>query len=223
MNERRRLEGELSSAIGELDLARGAQREAQDRADRLQNEVNRLYDELRQEQENYKHAENLRKQLEVELRELTVKLEEAEAWAQREGKKAVARLTQRVRELEAELEIEQRNHRSADAAWRKADRQLKEALSAAEEDRRVVVELQGLVDTLQVRNRQFKKQLEEAEEATNISLGKYRKLQAELEDAEHRADVAEKNASIMRSRRHSMSVGRDHVRETVSHVRVVRI
>ncbi len=60
-------------------------------------QVNRLTEELRQEQDNYKNAESLRKQLEVEIREITVRLEEAEAYAQKEGKRLVAKLQARVR------------------------------------------------------------------------------------------------------------------------------
>lgn len=50
-------------------------------------------------QENYKNADSLRKQLEIEIREITVRLEEAEAFAQREGKRLVAKLQSRVSHL----------------------------------------------------------------------------------------------------------------------------
>ena len=80
----------------DLDEALNARRAAEDRADRLQSENNRLNDELRGEQENYRNAESLRKQLEVEIREITVRLEEAEQFAQREGKRMVAKLQARV-------------------------------------------------------------------------------------------------------------------------------
>ena len=73
-----------------------ARRAAEDRADRLGAENARLNDELRGEQENYRNAEALRKQLEVEIREITVRLEEAEQFAQREGKRMVAKLQARV-------------------------------------------------------------------------------------------------------------------------------
>lgn len=73
-----------------------ARRASDERADRLANENSRLAEELRQEQENYKNAEALRKQLEIEIREITVRLEEAEAFAQREGKRMVAKLNARV-------------------------------------------------------------------------------------------------------------------------------
>ena len=80
----------------DLDESHNARRAAEERADRLQLEVARLTDELRQEQDNYKHADALRKQLEVEIREITVRLEEAEAFAQKEGKRIIAKLQARV-------------------------------------------------------------------------------------------------------------------------------
>ena len=96
-NDKRRLEADLAAMHGDLDEAMNARRAAEERADRLGNEANRLTEELRQEQENYKNAESLRKSLEVEIREITVRLEEAEAFAQREGKRLVAKLQARVR------------------------------------------------------------------------------------------------------------------------------
>ena len=81
---------------GDLDEALNARRAAEERADRLAGENSRLAEELRQEQDNYKNAESLRKQLEIEIREITVRLEEAEAFAQREGKRMVAKLQARV-------------------------------------------------------------------------------------------------------------------------------
>lgn len=94
--DKRRMESDIAAMQADLDEALNARRNAEDRADRLQMEVNRLMEELRQEQENYKNAEGLRKQLEIEIREITVRLEEAEAFAQREGKRMVAKLQARV-------------------------------------------------------------------------------------------------------------------------------
>ena len=94
--DRRRYETDLASLHAEAEEATRYRREAEDRADRLQIEVNRLIEELRREQDNYKSAENVRKQLEVEIREISVRLEEAESFAQREGKRLVAKLQSRV-------------------------------------------------------------------------------------------------------------------------------
>lgn len=94
--DKRRMEADMSAMHADLDDAVNGRRAADERADRLANELARLQDELRQEQDNYKNAESLRKQLEIEIREITVRLEEAEAFAQREGKRMVAKLQARV-------------------------------------------------------------------------------------------------------------------------------
>lgn len=46
------------------------------------------------------------------------------------------------------------------------------------------------------------------EEVANITMNKYRKAQALIDEAEHRADAAEKNLSAVRRSR-SMSVSRE--------------
>lgn len=96
INDKRRMEQDISAMQTDLDEALNAQRAAEERAERLYNENKRLSDELRQEQENYKNAESLRKQLEIEIREITLRLEEAEAFALREGKRQIAKLQARV-------------------------------------------------------------------------------------------------------------------------------
>ena len=94
--DKRRMEGDITAMQADLDEALNGRRGAEERADRLNNELYRVTEELRQEQENYKNAESLRKQLEIEIREITVRLEEAEAFAQKEGKRMVAKLQARV-------------------------------------------------------------------------------------------------------------------------------
>lgn len=94
--DKRRLEADVLSLQAAHDEAVNGRRAAEERADRLQLEVNRLFEELRQEQDNFKKADGIRKALEVEIREITVRLEEAEAFAQKEGKRLVAKLQARV-------------------------------------------------------------------------------------------------------------------------------
>ncbi|XP_018649677.1 putative paramyosin [Schistosoma mansoni] len=160
-NDKRRLEGDIGVMQADMDDAINAKQASEDRAIRLNNEVLRLADELRQEQENYKHAEALRKQLEIEIREITVKLEEAEAFATREGRRMVQKLQARVRELESEFDGESRRCKDALAQARKFERQYKELQTQAEDDRRMVLELQDLLDKTQMKMKAYKRQLEE--------------------------------------------------------------
>lgn len=67
-----------------------------------------------------------------------------------------------IRDLEAELEAEQRRHREASAAARKFERQLKELMMSSEEDRRLVIELNEQVSTLNQKIKLYKRQVEEA-------------------------------------------------------------
>merc|ERR1712038_328302 len=212
--DKRRMEADIAAMQADLDEALNARRAAEERADRLQGEANRLADELRQEQENYKNADGLRKQLEIEMREITVRLEEAEAFAQREGKRMVAKLQARLRDLEAELEAEQRRSRELAAANRKMERSLAELRVQSEDDRRMNHELQESVNILTIKIKTLRKQLAEAEEVVTITMNKYRKATAMLEEAEHRADHSEKSVVAMRGRggNRSMSVTREMVR-----------
>ena len=98
----------------------------------------------------------------MEIREITVRLEEAEAFAQREGKRMVAKLTQRLRDLETELEAEQRRARELHALNKKIERSLAELRIQADEDSRVRIELQDQNSTFFNRIKSLKRQLEEA-------------------------------------------------------------
>uniref|UniRef100_A0A8C3XFR1 Myosin heavy chain n=1 Tax=Cyanoderma ruficeps TaxID=181631 RepID=A0A8C3XFR1_9PASS len=60
-----------------------------------------------------------------------------------------------------------------------------------EEDKKNLVRLQDLVDKLQMKVKAYKRQAEEAEEQATAHLGRLRKAQHELEEAEERADSAE--------------------------------
>merc|ERR1719179_10179 len=110
----------------------------------------------------------------------------------------IQKLEQRVRELEVELDNEQRRHAETDKGMRKADRRLKELAFQSDEDRKNQERLQDMVDKLQQKIKTYKRQVEEAEEIAAINLAKYRKVQVELEDSEERADMAENTLAQLR-------------------------
>merc|ERR1719400_1349198 len=150
----------------------------------------RLADELRQEQEHSMQVEKLRKGMEGQMKDLQIRLDEAEAQALKGGKKMIQKLEIRVRELETELDNEQRRHAETQKNMRKADRRLKELAFQSDEDRKNQERLQDMCDKLQNKIKTYKRQVEEAEEIAAVNLAKYRKVQNELEDAEERADSA---------------------------------
>lgn len=122
----------------------------------------RLADELRAEQDHAQTQEKLRKALETQIKELQVRLDEAENNALKGGKKAIAKLEQRVRELENELDGEQRRHADAQKNLRKSERRIKELSFQSDEDRKNHERMQDLVDKLQQKIKTYKRQIEEA-------------------------------------------------------------
>ena len=93
---------------------------------------------------------------------------------------------------------------------RKNDRRLKELAFQTEEDRKNQARLQDLVDKLQNKLKVYKRQVEEAEEIAAINLGKFRKAQHDLEDAEERAGQAENQLNKQRAKnRSTVSAGRN--------------
>ncbi|GMR57877.1 hypothetical protein PMAYCL1PPCAC_28072, partial [Pristionchus mayeri] len=72
-----------------------------------------------------------------------------------------------------------------------------------DEDKKQIVKLEDLGDKLQQKVKVYKKQVEEAEEIAATNLGKYRQLQAMLDEAEERADLAENCLSKLRARTRS--------------------
>jgi len=160
----------------------------------------RLADELRAEQEHALNQEKLRKAFETQIKELQDRLQEAENNALKGGKKAIAKLEDRVRALETELDGEQRRHADAQKNLRKGDRRVKELSFQAEEDRKNHERMQDLVEKLQQKIKTYKRQIEEAEEIAALNLAKFRKAQQELEEAEERADLADQAVTKVRAK-----------------------
>merc|ERR1712142_788415 len=87
----------------------------------------RLADELRAEQEHAQTQEKMRKALEVSTKELQTRLEDVENNAMKAGKKALAKLETRVRELESQLDNEARRHSDSQQKIKTYKRQIEEA------------------------------------------------------------------------------------------------
>ncbi|XP_076442373.1 myosin heavy chain, striated muscle-like isoform X3 [Babylonia areolata] len=207
--QKRKLEADIQAMQTDLDEMNGELRNSEDRSKKAVADAARLADELRQEQDHSMQVEKLRKGLEGQLKDMQARLDEAEAQALKGGKKIIQKLEQRVRELEMELDGEQRRHAETQKNMRKADRRLKELAFQSDEDRKNHERLQDLVDTLQAKIKTYKRQVEEAEEIAAVNLAKFRKVQNELEDAEERADTAEGTLQKLRAKnRSSVSVAR---------------
>uniref|UniRef100_A0A1B8Y3C1 Myosin tail domain-containing protein n=1 Tax=Xenopus tropicalis TaxID=8364 RepID=A0A1B8Y3C1_XENTR len=106
----------------------------------------------------------------------------------------------KVKELETELELEQKKHAETTKTLKKYERRMKELVFQAEEDQKTQQRSQELVERLQSKLKTYKRMAEEAEEQANLNLNKYRKTINELDDAEERADIAEAALSKIRTK-----------------------
>lgn len=200
---KRKLEGELQALHADLDEMLNEAKQSEEKAKKAMVDAARLADELRAEQEHAVQQEKMRKAVEQQLKEMQVRLDEAEAAALKGGKKIIQKLEQKVRELETELEHEQRRHADAAKNYRKSERRLKETQFQLDEDRKNIERMQDLIDKLQQKIKTYKRQIEEAEEIAALNLAKFRKVQQELEDAEERADMSENALAKLRARNRS--------------------
>merc|ERR1712181_12074 len=160
----------------------GMQAEAamsEEKATRSMVDVVRLAEELRNEQDCAMALERDKKLLEAQVKDASNRLDEAEQNALKGGKKAIAKMETRIRELQYGQDEDRKNHEN----------------------------MQGLIDNLQQKIKTYKKQIEEAEEIASLNLAKFRQVQASLGASIERADLNEQALAKSRARARSMSVG----------------
>merc|ERR1712218_700337 len=99
------------------------------------------------------------------------------------GKKAMNKMETRIRELESEMDAENRRLGDAQKNLRRSERRIKELSFASDEDRKNSERMQSLIDNLQGKIKTYKKQIEEAEEIAALNLAKFRQTQANVGEA----------------------------------------
>ncbi|KAJ8009563.1 hypothetical protein DPEC_G00090180 [Dallia pectoralis] len=209
LNSKKKLETDLVQVQGEVDDIVQEARNAEEKAKKAITDAAMMAEELKKEQDTSSHLERMKKNLEVTVKDLQHRLDEAENLAMKGGKKQLQKLESRVRELETEVEAEQRRGVDAVKGVRKYERRVKELTYQTEEDKKNVARLQDLVDKLQLKVKAYKRQAEEAEEASNQHMSKFRKVQHELEEADERADIAESQVSKLRAKSRDSGKGKE--------------
>merc|ERR1719510_2900691 len=96
----------------------------------------RLADELRAEQDTTANLEKERKLLEAQCKDAQTRADEAETNALKGGKKAMLKMETRIRELESELDAENRRMADAQKNLRKSERRIKEMTYGSDKDRK---------------------------------------------------------------------------------------
>ncbi|XP_066483215.1 myosin-7 [Tiliqua scincoides] len=200
INQKKKMESDLSQLQTEVEEAVQECRNAEEKAKKAITDAAMMAEELKKEQDTSAHLERMKKNMEQTIKDLQLRLDEAEQLALKGGKKQLQKLEARVRELENELELEQKRNAENVKGMRKCERRIKELTYQTEEDRKNLVRLQDLVDKLQLKVKAYKRQAEEAEEQANSNLAKFRKVQHELDEAEERADIAESQVNKLRAK-----------------------
>uniref|UniRef100_A0A8C5R023 Myosin heavy chain n=1 Tax=Leptobrachium leishanense TaxID=445787 RepID=A0A8C5R023_9ANUR len=209
INTKKKLEADISQIQNEVEESVQESRNAEEKAKKAITDAALMAEELKKEQDTSSHLERMKKNLEQSVKDLQHRLDEAEQLALKGGKKQLQKLEARVRELENELDNEQKRGVDAVKGVRKYERRVKELSYQTEEDRKNVLRLQDLVDKLQLKVKAYKRQAEESEEAANSHLGRFRKVQHELEEAEERADIAESQVNKLRAKTRDVSGKKD--------------
>uniref|UniRef100_A0A8C6KJX1 Myosin, heavy chain 6, cardiac muscle, alpha n=1 Tax=Nothobranchius furzeri TaxID=105023 RepID=A0A8C6KJX1_NOTFU len=200
INQKKKHEADLLNLQTELEDAVQENRNAEEKAKKAIVDAAMMAEELKKEQDTSAHLERMKKNMEQTIKDLQHRLDEAEQIAMKGGKKQLQKLESRIKDLENELEAEQKRGTESIKALRKYERRIKELTYQTEEDRKNMARLQDLVDKLQLKVKSYKHAAEEAEESANTNMAKLRKLQHELEEAEERADIAESQVNKLRAK-----------------------
>merc|ERR1712088_471807 len=181
----------MQTLHGDLDEMSSEAHLSDEKAKKAMVDAARLADELRMEQEVALGYERDRKLFECRVKDVQQRLDGAESNALKGGKKAMNKMESRIRELNSELDAENRRFADSQKNLRKSERHIKELTFAADEDRKNHERMQILIDQLQGKIKAYKKQIEEAEEIAALNLSKFRAAQANLADTGERADINE--------------------------------
>merc|ERR1739844_120700 len=200
-------EQEMGSMSHDLDEMSAEAHLSEEKTQRAMIDAARLADELRMEQEAAMGLERDKKLLEAQVKDAQNRVDEAEQNALKGGKKAMAKMETRIRELESEMDAENRRCTDAQKNLRKSERHIKELTYQQDEDRKNHERMQALIDQLQGKIKSYKKQIEEAEEIAALNLAKYRQAQNNVTDAGDRAQSSEQALAKNRARARSASIG----------------
>merc|ERR1712080_607523 len=154
-------------AQSEIEETISESRNAEEKAKKAITDAAMMAEELKKEQDQSSHLERMKKNMENSVKDLQLRLDEAEQVALKGGKKQVQKLESRMRELENELDSEQRRTADSIKANRKLERRIKEVTYQGEEDKKNLTRMQDLVDKLQVKVKTYKRQAEESVEQAN--------------------------------------------------------
>ncbi|XP_049575497.1 myosin-9 [Syngnathus scovelli] len=198
--EKRRLEARMTQLEEDLEEEQLNTEMVNERLKRTTLQMEQLTTELSAEHSSVQRLEGARSQLDRQNKELKLKLQELENTIKSKYKSSIASLEAKIAQLEEQLDIESKERQQASRLVRKTEKKLKEIMLQVDDEHRIAEQYKDQADKTNIRMRQLKRQLEEAEEEVTRSNAYRRKLQRELEDATESADSMNREVSTLRSK-----------------------
>merc|ERR1711894_438847 len=196
-SEKRRLESAVHTMHAEIDDMLAQAKGSEEKSKRAMVDAARLADELRAEQDHSNGQDKAKRALESQVTELEMRLAEANEVATKGGRAAMAKLENRIRELEIELGSVRSKTSDTYKSFQKAERRIKELQFQQDEDHKNQDRMSDLAGKLQAKIKTYKKQIEEAEEIAALNLAKFRKAQQDLEETEERSKMAGASLAVL--------------------------
>merc|ERR1711970_961361 len=125
-NAKRKLENDIHQMQADLDNMLASCKNSEEKAKKAMVDAARLADELRSEQDHASSQEKGKRALESQIAELEVRLQDANDIDAKGGRNAMAKLEQRIRELEMELGSTQSRTSETYKCFQKSERRIKE-------------------------------------------------------------------------------------------------
>merc|ERR1711899_541006 len=188
--DKRKLESAVHTLHAEIDDALSQAKGSEEKAKRAMVDAARLADELRAEQDHTAALGKGKAALTATMGELELNLGAANEVAAKGGRSAMAKLENRIHELEIELGAISAKTGETMKAFHRAERHVKELSFQGEQDKKNQDSMSDLAGKLQAKIKTYKNQIAEAEEIAALNLAKFRKAQADLESNEERAKAA---------------------------------
>ncbi|KAL5264132.1 hypothetical protein ACHWQZ_G005272 [Mnemiopsis leidyi] len=194
-SSRKKLEAECHQLRDSIEDLEEEKRNAEMMTQRANEALHRTQSELSVEQEAKSNQERACQTLTRRIVELESQLEDLEQQARNAGKSKIAALQNKVRQSEADLDVEIKRRMDAEKAAKKLERVIKENAFNAEEDHKTIQRQQASLDMNNTKIKTLKRNLDDSETQVSQLQSKLRKAQAELAEAEERADLAESSLS----------------------------
>uniref|UniRef100_A0A4W5QCC5 Myosin heavy chain 7 n=1 Tax=Hucho hucho TaxID=62062 RepID=A0A4W5QCC5_9TELE len=198
LNQKKKLEGDTNQLQTEVEEAVQECRNAEEKAKKAITDAAMMAEELKKEQDTSSHLERMKKNMEQTIKDLQHRLDEAEQIAMKGGKKQVQKLENRTDEDRKNMT---RLQDLVDKLQLKVKAYKRSAEEAVSVDLPIILGIFCLYDSIGlcfccdaccVSVSQ--------EEQANNHLGKFRKIQHELDEAEERADIAESQVNKLRAK-----------------------